>query len=464
MKNYKSFLISEKLNQLQLVLEGLVDYSSKFIEKLDDISDKSELAKFIRELEMETFDDDSLAQNYIDTAPGKDDIVTFLPQSRFNKAEADNPDANNDPYYMKGRSEIKVGRLVRGLCSLAGRDVSDKEIELFVNLFKSKAVSVDESWDIIQGEDIRYWYNEENYDQEHGNGTLGRSCMAGDDCQSFFDIYVNSNNCRLLILTKNDSDGQLIGRALVWTPSEKPENVEYFMDRVYCMRDSDEQKFFSYADDKGWLRKLKNNSINDTGMIFLLKGEEIRAKLVVNVDGKCDDYPYMDTLKYLNADKNEVSNIGYHNGYELEDTDGACNECGECDGTGYQECDVCDGNEEMDCPDCDGSGYESCYRCEGSGTIECRKCSGNGKQVCDNCEGEGEVELDGEMVECPECDGEGLEECPDCDGEGLEECPDCDGRGKGDCSACDGSGKVDCDECGGSKPLCPECTGLISKL
>jgi len=468
MKKYKSFLIVEKLNQIQLLLEGYLDYSPRFSEKLFDISDKSKLAEFLHDLESEYLDDDKLTQNYIDTTD-REDMVSYVPQDRYDKSLSENPDSIKDPYTMKGRGETRIGRLVRGLCSLVNHPVTDQEIEQFVNLYKSKVVSTDETWELVSGEKIKYWYNEENYLEGHGNGPLGRSCMADEESQDFFDIYINSDSCQLLILTKKDDldDKKLIGRALVWKPTKSSlsrlEGVEYFMDRVYCMKDSDEVKFNNYADEKGFLRKKRNNSDNNTGMIFLLKGNEVRCKLVVDVDGDCDEYPYIDTLKFLNSDKNELSNIGYHNGYELEDTDGNCDHCSDCDGSGYKECESCGDDEEIECLDCDGSGYESCYRCEGNGTIECRKCSGNGKQVCDNCEGEGEVELDGEMVECPECDGSRKVDCEECDGEGLEECPDCEG-GKDDCSACDGSGKVDCDECGGGKPLCPECTGLISKL
>lgn len=52
------------------------------------------------------------------------------------------------------------------------------------------------------------------------------------------------------------------------------------------------------------------------------------------------------------------------------------------------------------CPECDGRGYEKCDLCGGSGTTsvggDCYKCKGTGKIECDFCEGEGYVEEDEE--------------------------------------------------------------------
>jgi len=195
--------------------------------------------------------------------------------------------------------------LVKGLCKLAGRPVKDQEVEQFVNLYKSKVVSTDESWELVSGDKIRYWYDEENYFTDYDHGPLSRSCMSDEDSQGFFDIYTESDTCQLLILTKNDSGvRKLIGRALVWKPFSMSnlKGVEYLMDRVYCMKDSDEQKFNNYADEMGWLRKKRNNSDRDTNMFFILKGKEVRSRIVVQVKGDWEEYPYLDTLKFLNND------------------------------------------------------------------------------------------------------------------------------------------------------------------
>ena len=462
MKRYKSFLITEKLNQIQLLLEGGLQYSPRFTTKLEDISKKSKLAQFILNLEDDDYDDNQLTQNYIDTTE-KEDSITFISQDRVNKS------AGSDPFTMKGRTETRVGRLIRGLCSLSGRTTTDKEIEDFVNLYKSKSATGGEKWKLVKGDKIQYWYNEENYYSETGSGSLGKSCMASEDCQGFFDIYTDSPSCQLLILLREDEEGEekLIGRALVWklvkrSLSTELKTIEYFMDRIYCMKDSDEQKFKNFADEKGWLRKRGNNSNDETGMIFLLNNSQVKSRIEVNVKGDCDEYPYMDTLKFLSASKDKLSNIGFHDGFVLEDTDGSCYQCDTCDGSGYSECPLCYGNEEVECPDCYGVGTKDCDVCDGDGSRECESCEGRGSKDCESCEGNGEI--NGKI--CKKCKGSGEVNCAECKGGGSIECVKCQGRGTDDCDRCSGSGYSECPECKGgtSRPLCDACTGLIKNV
>lgn len=94
----------------------------------------------------------------------------------------------------------------------------------------------------------------------------------------------------------------------------------------------------------------------------------------------------MDTLKYLSKEKDEISNIGFKKGFELQSTEGE-----------YFSCDSCGGNGAEDCGDCDGSGENACGTCDGDGEIEnakgnlksCKDCKGKGFGPCDGCEGTG---------------------------------------------------------------------------
>jgi len=407
-KGYKSFLILEKLKELQIILEGNIEFSDLFKEKLFDIKSKSKLAEEIYDLQDKYYEDDKvLKNNYIDVTD-KEDKVTFISQVKFYQMQ-DKVEDELNPYEIKGRTEIGVGRCIRALADMAQIEFTDKELEDFVNLYKAKADNTGEEFKLVKDEKIKYWYNEDNYYEDWGQGSLSGSCMRDVD-EDYFDIYSDSKCCQLLILTRKDEDDEkkLIGRALVWKPSQmllkgdvKFEGAEYFMDRIYCMRDSDEQKFKNFADENGWLRKVHNNSDNLKGMILTLKGREIKLKIVCKVKGDCDEYPYMDTLKYLSKEKDEVSNIGFTKGYELEDTEGDCSRCDNCSGKGGEECDYCD---------------ES------------------GKIYCDTCDGDGEIENDkGNLKNCKDCKGKGEVECPECEGKGY-------------------SG------------LCAECTGLIKRL
>lgn len=493
-QRYKSFQTQQKFEELIILLEGQVEYSDKFREKLGIIKPKSKLAEFLFDFEDEYFSDDKvLKNNYIDTTD-KDDKVTFISQIKFDQMQ-DKTNDDLDPYEVKGRTEIGVGRCVRSLAELGKFEFTDKELEEFVNLYKAKADTKGEKFKLVSGDKIKFWYNEENYYEDWGSGSLSNSCMKDVD-SDYFDIYSDSDCCQLLILTRKNESGDelLIGRALIWKPAKmftkegKFTGAQYVMDRIYCMRDSDEQKFKNYADEKGWMYKVHNNSNNEKGMIFNLKGEIVKVKIVCYVDGDCDEYPYMDTLKFLNDDKDELSNIGYEDGYMLEDTDGDCSRCIDCDGSGKGDCDNCDGRESVECPDCEGNGSEDCSRCDGDGEIDCRECDGNGEKDCSICDGECEIDCEwcngsgevedkkGKMKECVHCEGSGKKKCKQCDGSGEEECEDCEGSGKEECSECEGECTKDCSRCEGSgdvpcptcegegSGMCDECTGLIKRL
>src|SRR5690606_25207707 len=84
---------------------------------------------------------------------------------------------NINRVYLSGRSEIKIGKFIN---KLFNKEFSDKEIEDFVNLFKSEMKKKTEVFEIVEGDDIEYWYNCDNYLNKKGN--LGNSCMRyGDD-------------------------------------------------------------------------------------------------------------------------------------------------------------------------------------------------------------------------------------------------------------------------------------------
>ena len=400
-KGYKSFLIVEKLKELQLILEGNIEYSDLFKEKLFDIKSKSKLAEEIYDLAEEWYDDKLLKNNFIDVTD-KEDKVTFISQVKFDQMQVKS-DEELDPYTVKGRTEIGVGRCIKALADLAKIDFTDKELEDFVNLYKAKTKTEGEEFELVKGKDIKYWYDEDNYFEGYGEGPLSNSCMKDVD-RSYFDIYSDSKCCQLLILTKKvDKKKLLIGRALVWKPSEmtlkddvKFEGTKYFMDRIYCMKSSDEQKFLNYAEEKGWLVKAHNNSDNEKGMIFKFKGQIVKLKIVCKVEGDCDEYPYMDTLKYLSKEKDEISNIGFKKGFELQSTDGECFTCDNCDGKGADECGDCDGSGETYCESCDGNGevendkgkLKSCKDCKGEGEVECSTCQGTGlSELCSECTG-----------------------------------------------------------------------------
>jgi len=329
--------------------------------------------------------------------------------------------------------EIKIGRLASQLLQNVKKKYSDKEIENFVNEFKSRLDIIRDKFrlfELVSGDQIRHFYNEKQYDTKK-MGPLHSSCMKYQKCQIFFGIYTdNPSVCQLLILKSEDEEDKIVGRALIW----KLIDGTYFMDRIYYVNDSQVNLFKEYAISKGWCYKTRQESSDSTPVEFskdVFYTDDITVKLEKSVFKK---YPYMDTLKYLDEGSNILSNNSKYSDIELESTEGSRGEdCGRCDGEGTVEC-----------PECGGDGTRECYNCDGNGTVDC-------------------IECDDGNIECEECDGTGYnddEKCDNCKGSGEVECSKCDGRADIECNRCDGRGERTCGECGGDGTVsCPECNG-----
>jgi hypothetical protein len=208
----------------------------------------------------------------------------------------------SDDVYKKSRNSIKIGKFINKL--FTGK-YKDKDIEEFVNKFKATIENSAERFEMVEGDDIAFWYKSENYAER--SGTLGNSCMSG--VNNIFNIYTkNPEVCKMLILKEDD---KILGRALIWKlDSIKVHGMEitseYFMDRQYTVKDSDVVKFRNYAKEKKWLIKANNNHHSLEPII--INGDEDNVKnatMTVKVkktessehDYEYDKYPYLDTFR-----------------------------------------------------------------------------------------------------------------------------------------------------------------------
>jgi len=226
--------------------------------------------------------------------------------------------------FTKSRNEVGLGRFVNKL--FPGK-YSSKEVEEFVNSFKASLEKAGEHFDLVEGDDIEFWYKSENY--KENSGTLGNSCMAQK--RNLFGIYTqNQDVCKMLILKEDD---KIIGRALVWklnsikTGRTDIEGApEYFMDRQYTIKESDVQKFRNYAIGKGWTYKSYNNH-HSFGTVNI-NGEDKNVQMTVKVKDKdYNRYPYMDTFRRYDVSNGILYNDDnqdqeYEGQYILEDTGG----------------------------------------------------------------------------------------------------------------------------------------------
>ena len=373
-------------------------------------------------------------------------------------------------------SDVKVGRFVTNLLTKAGIEFKPKEIEEFVDKYKSALKLKKESFnrfEIVKGEDIRKWYFKDNYKSE--DGTLGSSCMRYAKCQKFLDIYVENDSVSLIILKSKTDNEKIIGRALLWdatlvNDTEDTEDSDIkFMDRIYINDSADTEFFIQFAIKNGFYYKKKQD-YSATPLVFnkkILSDDESLIKVSIS-SGDYNYYPYIDTVKFYDSEDGILTNDdsdGYE--YELTDTDGGNGSCSECGGCGNVECSNCDGDGSASCDDCNGNGNVECSDCDGYGEIDCNNCDGDGETQCSECDGAGNVECeecdgsgkDSEGDDCEYCD-DGRLECSSCEGEGREECSDCDGSGKNSCRECGGDGQVECQECyGRGENECHRCDG-----
>ena len=182
-------------------------------------------------------------------------------------------------------------------------------------------------FDIVSGNDIAYWYNDDNYSS--GGGTLNSSCMSCVN-PSYFDIYCNNDNVSLVILYDDNGEMDLRGyksdlikgRALLWTCEIDGEKAK-FMDRIYTKLGSDIELFKEFAEKNGWWYK-ESQTMEPLESITngsLIKNATIVARLD---DVDHEYYPYMDTMCYISVGLGIVTNNDEYRGISrvARDTDG----------------------------------------------------------------------------------------------------------------------------------------------
>jgi len=331
--NFGNFILEEKV--VSLILENDLKGSYEFLKRLRKIRDKSKVANILSQL----FADEyyivkDLPQNWIDVT-GEPEMVSFLSDQRARRTPMQWDEDESKFYEAPGRGTVGVGRFARLLLThpdviedlessnIEIPELTPKDYEDFVNLYKSEFVVVSNEFKMVKGDEIPYYYDFMNYAYSD-KGQLGASCMRYTPCQRYFGIYKkNPEVCQLLVYVNQDN--KVLGRALVWKLEKKVDGcpAEYFMDRIYCANDSDMLKFKNYAKEKGWVMKNKNASDAWESVFFNYNDKVYLSHINVQLENwTFKNYPFVDTLALLNTTNGKLHNVPGKNCIELTSTSG----------------------------------------------------------------------------------------------------------------------------------------------
>lgn len=239
--------------------------------------------------------------NYLSNVDSE--YIGYLPTSKYNKV--------SDPW-TQSRTKIKIGRFIRKIFtefSLVTFKINDSQIERFVNLYKSFFSRDKSKLKIVDGEDIKKYYLEENYYAPSGirGGTLWNSCMRQRERNKFLTLYEkNSDSVKMLVYFSEE--GLVRARALLWqcVKQHNSENEYKFMDRIYYVYEHDVDFFKDWAKENGYLSKWKQNAKTE---IYIDLDRPEKMELYVNLPHHNLTYaPYLDTFKYYNTYRGRFSN------------------------------------------------------------------------------------------------------------------------------------------------------------
>ena len=231
-----------------------------------------------------------------------------------NKEAMEPTEAEDQRIWSTSRNNIKIGRLVRAILTASKISFTDSEIEQFTNTYKATydfAKDALKQFDIVKGDKIAYWYDEENY--VSGGGSLNNSCMASVN-PDYFDIYTENPQVSLVILygdggsieSEKYTDDRIKGRAILWDAKLDGQPVK-FMDRIYTSQDADVELFKQFAEKNGWwFKKRQSMEPNED---FTDGNSSKKGTIEVKLDdADFSEYPYCDTICYIDSDTGMASN------------------------------------------------------------------------------------------------------------------------------------------------------------
>lgn len=217
--------------------------------------------------------------SYIDIT-NRNDTISFLPKDRIERLSIwndDDPESKKLLYSTPLRQEMKLSKFIQMINPYTDK----KSLDMKINTYKSaynNLILANHNFKIVSGEEIRFWYNEDNY--YPGSGSLNKSCMRNR--MDKLDVFCNSpDKVRLLIMI--DENNKLMGRALLWKVDEPK---CFYLDRIYTVFEEDEISFIKYAMDRNWR--------------YFKRDQDLPMYVFMNKDfGDSSRNPFMDTFYFF---------------------------------------------------------------------------------------------------------------------------------------------------------------------
>lgn len=254
------------------------------------------------------------------------EYVSILPVNRavriVGTTEKDftNPSDDSVLWGEKYRNPMKLGGFVNSVIKANTQEVTD-----FVNAYRAQVDTANYNIRVVNGEEIRHWYNIKTYynptpavinrdDLQEGEPdprtTLMKSCLKQPEKQPFFDIYCkNVDQVGMLIMT--DQNNKLRARAIVWFDCYVADDMNnptkgVLLDRIYYTSESDVDIFINYAKEKGWFYKPSQQKEIYT---FVMNGQICNRPITtrLKVHGEFPLYPYVDTMCYYTPETGRLS-------------------------------------------------------------------------------------------------------------------------------------------------------------
>jgi len=302
-----------------------------------------------------------LKNDELDYITMRGSMISYLPAGREHMTNDDGR------WRREGRQEGKPARIIQKVIPQYMYDdfsINDSKLEKFTNAIRSYVMANGDgeggdsdkvSLFVCNGDLIPLYYDGENY-SEYAGGNLSNSCMRGMNPETF-DIY-RRNPDKVSMIVALDSVHRVLGRALLW----KTDNIGLCMDTIYG-KDEIRPMFIKFARENGIRYKASQSCHHHS--FEMLDGESTIEGDYASVTLRhwdFDEYPYMDSLYYL--DGSVISNRRPDGQYrELRSTDGTYEELNEevedvINGDYIRECDGTHVDYRYD--GCSYSGYTEC--------------------------------------------------------------------------------------------------------